>query len=86
MTVKKMIELYVRYELDDKTYEMFWLMTCRGLITRNNWRKFSNICANWCLDDTQMEIIDGFGHTLYRRDRSGFFEKSITIQRNTPPS
>ena len=75
MSVKKMIELYVHYELDPDTYHMMWMMTCHGLISRDNWMKFTGICYSWQFNDDQMCIIDESGRVIYKRDESGLMCK-----------
>ena len=75
MTVKKMIELYVHYELDLDTYRMMWMMCNHGLISRANWNKFATICAGWHFDEDMMYILDETERAVYRRDVHGLMSK-----------
>lgn len=75
MSVKKMIELYVTYELDETTWTMLYQMTCHGLITRSNWEKFYETCADWQFSFDGNDIEDKDGKIIYTRDRNGFMVK-----------
>ena len=75
MSVKKMIELYVTYELSNETWNMMREMTYHGLISRDNWDKFFNRCKDWCMNDELSAIVDGNGKVLYQRDGQGFLKK-----------
>lgn len=73
MSVKKMIDLYVRYGIDETTWNMLYEMTCHGLISGDNWVRFSNVCAGWCINgDT---IMDGDGSIVYLLDKEGCWQK-----------
>lgn len=58
ISVKSMIETYVRYGLDGTTWEMFYDMACHNLITQDAWIEFTNICSGWVFDDKGFNIID----------------------------
>ena len=73
MSVKKMIELYVNYGIDEETWNMLYSMVCHGLITRDNWIKFSDICASWVIEGNT--IIDGDGNVVYMIDDNGYWKK-----------
>lgn len=73
MSVKKMIDLYVQYGVDETTWNMLYEMTCHGLISRDNWSKFSDICKSWAIDGNA--IRDGDGLMVYRTDANGFWHK-----------
>lgn len=73
MSVKKMIDLYVRYDVDECTWDMLYNMTCHGLISRDNWIKFSNICSGWVLDGTSIRDQDGL--LVYRIGEDGCWHK-----------
>ncbi len=75
MSVKKMIELYVAYELSDDTWNMLREMSYHGLISRDNWNKFFDKCKSWTFTEDQQSIEDGNGKILYTRDEQGFMEK-----------
>lgn len=75
MSVNKMVELYVTYELEETTWAMLYQMTCHGLIKRENWEKFYEKCADWHLSFDCNDIEDGDGNIIYTRDRDGFFVK-----------
>ena len=73
MSVKRMIDLYVEYGVDEGTWNMLYQMTCHGLISRDNWVKFSDICASWFIDGDA--IRDGDGLMVYRIDEKGLWKK-----------
>lgn len=73
MSVKKMIDLYVRYGVDEETWKMLYNMTCHGLISRENWLKFADTCTSWVCEGNI--IIDGEGNVVYRTDESGYWQK-----------
>ena len=72
LSVKKMIELYVNYGVDGGTWKMLYAMMCHGLISRENWIKFSNTCESWINEGNT--IIDGEGNTVYVLD-NGYWKK-----------
>lgn len=74
MSVKKMIELYVNYSVDEETWEMLYSMTCHGLISRENWIKFYDTCASWGIEGNT--IIDGDGNVVYMIDDNGYWKKA----------
>lgn len=73
MSVKKMIELYVNYSIDEETWNMLYSMVCHGLISRENWIKFSDTCASWIIEGNT--IIDGDGNVVYMIDDNGYWKK-----------
>ena len=73
MSVKRMIDLYVEYGVDEDTWNMLYEMTIHGLISRDNWIKFFNICASWFIDGDA--IRDGDGLMVYRIDEKGLWKK-----------
>lgn len=73
MSVKKMIELYVNYSVDEETWEMLYSMVCHGLISRENWIKFYDTCASWIIEGNT--IIDGDGNVIYMIDDNGYWKK-----------
>ena len=75
MSVKKMIELYVTYELSEETWNMMREMTYHGLISLDNWDKFYNRCKDWYMNDEMSAIVDGNGKVLYQRDDQGYLKK-----------
>lgn len=75
MSVKKMIELYITYELSNTTWDMMREMSYHGLISRDNWTKFFDICHDWCFDDDENAVVNCDGKILYRRDEQGYLRK-----------
>ena len=75
MSVNKMVELYVFYELDETTWDMLYQMTCHGLIKRENWEKFYEKCHGWSLAFDRNGVEDGDGNIIYTRDRDGVLTK-----------
>ena len=73
MSVKKMIDLYVRYGVDEETWKMLYEMTCHGLISHENWSKFADTCASWVCEGNI--IIDGDEKVIYTVDESGYWQK-----------
>lgn len=73
MSVKRMIDLYVEYGVDEDTWNMLYEMTIHGLISRDNWAKFFDICHSWVIDDNA--IRDGDGLMVYRLDEKGYWHK-----------
>lgn len=58
MTVNKMIDLYITYGLDERTWDMLREMTCHGLIKQDTWKKFYEKCKGWAFSESGNEIID----------------------------
>lgn len=77
MSVKKMIEMYVRYELDERTWKMLYEMVCHGLISGENWIKFYTTCCDWRMTDDCQGIENGEGKLIYARNAYGFLEKVL---------
>ena len=65
MSVKKMVQLYLSFGLDEETWHMLWQMTNHGLISSDKWSKFCEICCDWHLDDeTGEHVVDGEGNLV----------------------
>lgn len=76
MSVEEMIDLYVRYNLGEETYDMMYKMALHGLISRDNWMKFDGTCTGWHFtDDEADEIVDKDDKPVYRCDECGRFRK-----------
>lgn len=71
MSVKKMIDLYITYELSETTWDMMREMALHGLISRDNWCKFFDKCKGWTFDENDENVIDWDGKILYIRDAEG---------------
>lgn len=80
MSVKKMIELYVNYGLDQDTWDMLYKMRCHDLISYDNWVKFYETCKGWEFnpDDNGLTIIDTDkdNKVVYKQDKDGFYVKA----------
>ena len=77
MSVKRMIDLYLTYGLDERTWNMLYNMACHDLISRVNWSKFFETCKGWQFSDSGNEIIDGDGTILYYYDDNGNLVKAV---------
>lgn len=75
MSVKKMVELYVSYDLNEDTWHMMWEMSVHGLISRDNWTKFFEKCKGWTMSEDGQTILDEREHVIYKRDVNGFLIK-----------
>lgn len=78
LTAKSMVEIYVNYGLSKDTWEMFYNMTCHGLISGENWTKFSEICIGLQYDSVDgRTIIDTSdnGKVVYEMNNDGFYIK-----------
>lgn len=76
MSLKKMIEIYVEYGVDNATWEMFHKMACHGIISQDTWSKFYNKCHAWYFDEEVNGIVDSeteIVHYLY--DDKGHLHK-----------
>ena len=74
MTAKAMEELYIHYELSDKTWEMLYEMVCHGLIDSETWTKFFNKCKGYTFaDDEETMVIDDYENqnVIYTRNAEG---------------
>ena len=79
MTVKAMEELYIGYDLDNKTWEMLYEMACHNLIDHETWRKFFDKCKGYTfLDDEQTAVIDNYENqnVIYIRNREGILVRA----------
>lgn len=84
MSVKSMIETYVRYGLDDNTWGMLYNMACHNLISNYDWIKFANICRGWRYDDECLNIIDTNDEckVIYNLDDRGLWVKVNNTHKN----
>lgn len=74
MSAKAMEELYIRYELDEKTWDMLYNMASHNLIDHETWVKFSNKCKGYTFkDEEQTEVIDDYENqnVIYIRNKDG---------------
>lgn len=69
MSVKKMVELYVKFECSEETWNMMYQMVCHGLISHDNWSKFFEKCKDWY---AEFDGIHDCEKLLYKRDENGF--------------
>jgi hypothetical protein len=75
LSVKKMIDLYVSYELDETTWNMLYNMVNHGLISSENWEKFYTTCKGWSFEENGQTIEDENGKVIYRRNENGYLVK-----------
>ena len=76
MSVKKMIDLYVEYGLDETTWDMLREMSYHGLISRENWVKFFETCKGWYFNEETNTIDDSETEkTVYAYDDNGNLHK-----------
>lgn len=72
MSVKAMIDLYIRYNLCDDTWNMMYEMTLHGLISNDKWKKFFDTCKGWhFVGDEETEVADENEKVIYRYDEIG---------------
>ena len=72
MSVKAMIDLYIRYNLSEETWEMMYNMTLHGLISDENWSKFFNTCKGWhFIGEDETEVADENEKVIFRYDEIG---------------
>lgn len=76
MTLKKMVALYLDYEISDDTYEMFRQMALHGLIKQDMWDRFWRLVKSWAwVDDIEYVIgdvhPDGSYTVIARRNADG---------------
>ena len=78
MTVKSMIETYVKFELSEDTWNMFLQMAIHELISYETLTKFFMKCKGWVLSNDGNEIIDFDNNDMivYKRDEFGHFVKA----------
>lgn len=77
MSVKKMIDLYVTYELSEETWDMMREMSYHGLISRDNWCKFYEKCHAWEFSEDGDQIIDcDTEKVIYIRNTEGYMVKA----------
>lgn len=77
MSVKKMVDLYLNYGLDERTWNMLYEMTCHGIIPADNWRKFHEKCADWSFSEDGNEVLNAYGDVLYHYDDNGYLVKNV---------
>lgn len=58
MSLKKMVEIYVEYGLENSTWNMLYQMVCHNIISRDTWVKFYEKCSGWEFDDEINGIVD----------------------------
>lgn len=77
MTVKSMIETYVKFELSEDTWNMFLQMANHDLISCETWTEFFMKCKGWVLSNDGDAIIDFDNNDMivYKRDDSGHLVK-----------
>ena len=78
MNVKSMIETYVKFELSEDTWNMFYQMANHDLISFETWNKFFMKCRGWVLSDDGDAIIDSDNNNMivYKRDAFGYLVKA----------
>lgn len=57
MSVKKMVEIYVQYECDEKVWNMFRTMYETGIITYDKWSAFYNKCKGYYFDSELRKVV-----------------------------
>lgn len=75
MSLKKMVEMYAKYKLDEETWKMLYSMACHELISRDTWNKFFDKCSCWHMSEDAMTILDGDEKPVYTFDESGYLVK-----------
>lgn len=68
ISVEKMVELYLQYELDERTWDMLYEMSLHGLISVDAWHRFYAICAYWHLDSNGENCIGQYDEIVATRD------------------
>lgn len=62
LNLKNMKETIINYSGDqkefDKIWDAFYQMACIGFISQNTWKKFSDKCAGWYVDDKNACVRD----------------------------
>ena len=79
ISLERMIEIYVKSELDIDTWNMFREMCIHDLISDSLWEKFYLKCFNWVFNDDNTEIIDITNEdakVIYRRNENGHLVKA----------
>lgn len=77
ISAKSMEETYVTYGLDETTWNMFYNMSCHGLISQETWYKFYDQCHGYTYgDDSQTTIVNQHGVTVYRMDDQGYMKRT----------
>lgn len=72
MSVKAMIDLYIRYNLCEETWDMMYNMTLHGLISNDNWVKFADTCKGWhFVGENGTEVADENERIIFRYDEIG---------------
>ena len=79
ISFEKMVEIYVKSELDIDVWNMFREMCIHDLITDSLWEKFYLKCSNWVFNNDKTEIIDTNyenAKVVYRRNENGHLVKA----------
>lgn len=76
MSVKAMIDLYLTYGLDEKTWDMLHEMACHDLISNDNWLEFYDICKDWTFSEDGSSIVDFQGKPLFYFNEDGYLVKA----------
>ena len=62
LNLKNMKETLVNYSGDQEEFSKIWnefyQMTCLGFISQKTWRKFSEQCRGWYVDEAEFCIRD----------------------------
>ena len=78
MSVKSMIETYVKFELSEDTWNMFLQMANHDLISYETWTNFFMKCKGWVLSDNGDAVIDFDNNDMivYKRNEYGQLVKA----------
>lgn len=64
LNLKNMKEVLVNYSGDNKELDKIWdalyIMSCCGFIDSDTWKKFSDQCRSWYVDEENACVRDGF--------------------------
>ena len=75
LSVKKMTELYVNYDLSDETWHMLRNMALHGILPWEWSGQISDKRKDWSMDADGLMFIAGIGNAFYRRDVQGVMGK-----------
>lgn len=71
LNLKTMKETIKNYSGDQKEFNKIWdafyMMTLTGFISEETWRKFSNQCANWYVDEENACVRDSKDNSTIER-------------------
>ena len=79
ISLERMVDIYVKSELDLNTWNMFRDMCIHDLISDRTWEKFYLKCLNWVFNEDQTKIIDITREKMkvvYKRDNNGHLVKA----------